>query len=62
MAKGIIQRLLGIGITPSELKRTTQSAQFDGVSVVKQANVYFDGKVWSHTVLFADLQQVRLSA
>ena len=31
-----------------------QSAQFDGVSVVKQANVYFDGKCVSHTVLFAD--------
>lgn len=32
----------------------TQSSQFDGVSVVKQANVYFDGKCVSHTVLFAD--------
>ncbi|SFF25812.1 hypothetical protein SAMN04488120_101226 [Fontimonas thermophila] len=28
--------------------------QFDGVSVVKKANVYFDGKCVSHTVLFAD--------
>lgn len=28
--------------------------QFDGVSVVKKANVYFDGKVTSRTVLFAD--------
>ena len=28
--------------------------QFDHVSVVKQANVYFDGKCVSHTVLFAD--------
>lgn len=28
--------------------------QFDQVSVVKQANVYFDGKCISHTVLFAD--------
>ena len=28
--------------------------QFDQVSVVKQANVYFDGKVTSRTVLFAD--------
>ena len=27
-------------------------AQFDKVSVVKKANVYFDGKVVSHTVLF----------
>ena len=30
------------------------SPQFDGVSVVKKANVYFDGKCVSHTVLFAD--------
>ncbi len=27
-------------------------SQFDNVSVVKQANVYFDGKVTSRTVLF----------
>jgi hypothetical protein len=27
---------------------------FDNVSVVKQANVYFDGKCVSHTVQFAD--------
>ncbi|MBB6633578.1 pyrimidine/purine nucleoside phosphorylase [Cohnella thailandensis] len=30
------------------------SQQFDQVSVVKQANIYFDGKVTSRTVLFAD--------
>lgn len=29
-------------------------AQFDQVSVVKKANVYFDGKCVSHTVLLAD--------
>lgn len=29
-------------------------SQFDNVSVVKQANVYFDGKCVSHTLLFAD--------
>jgi hypothetical protein len=29
-------------------------SQFDQVSVVKQANIYFDGKCVSHTVLFAD--------
>jgi hypothetical protein len=29
-------------------------SQFDKVSVVKQANVYFDGKCVSHTVLLAD--------
>lgn len=30
------------------------SAQFDQVSVVKAANVYFDGKCVSHTVILAD--------
>ncbi|MES2772124.1 MAG: pyrimidine/purine nucleoside phosphorylase [Pseudomonadota bacterium] len=30
------------------------SSQFDQVSVVKQANVYFDGLCVSHTILFAD--------
>lgn len=29
-------------------------SQFDQVSVVKKANVYFDGKCVSHTVLLAD--------
>ncbi len=29
-------------------------AQFDNVSVVCKANVYFDGKVVSHSVLFPD--------
>mgnify|MGYP001001515059 FL=1 len=29
-------------------------SQFDRVSVVKQANVYFDGRCVSHTVLLAD--------
>jgi purine/pyrimidine-nucleoside phosphorylase len=29
-------------------------AQFDKVSVVKKANVYFDGKCVSHTVMLAD--------
>jgi len=28
--------------------------QFDQVSIIKKANVYFDGKVTSRTVLFAD--------
>jgi uncharacterized protein YaiE (UPF0345 family) len=28
--------------------------QFEQVSVVKKANIYFDGKVTSRTVLFAD--------
>jgi uncharacterized protein YaiE (UPF0345 family) len=30
------------------------SAQFDGVTVLTKANVYFDGNVVSHTVLFPD--------
>ena len=29
-------------------------AQFDGVSAVCKANVYFDGKVVSHTILYPD--------
>ncbi|MGH8455942.1 MAG: pyrimidine/purine nucleoside phosphorylase [Stenotrophobium sp.] len=29
-------------------------SQFDNVSVVKKANVYFDGKCVSHTVLLKD--------
>ncbi|MBE9610753.1 pyrimidine/purine nucleoside phosphorylase [Chitinilyticum piscinae] len=29
-------------------------SQFDNVSVLKQANVYFDGKCVSHTILLAD--------
>ena len=32
----------------------SQFPQFDGVSVIKKANVYFDGKCVSHTVLLAD--------
>ena len=30
------------------------ATQFDHVSVVKKANVYFEGKCVSHTVLFVD--------
>ena len=29
-------------------------SQFDNVTVVREANVYFDGKVTSRSVLFAD--------
>jgi uncharacterized protein YaiE (UPF0345 family) len=29
-------------------------SEFKGVTVVKKANIYFDGKVTSRTVLFAD--------
>ncbi len=30
------------------------STQFDNVTVVKKANIFFDGKCVSHTVLLAD--------
>ncbi|HEY8024209.1 MAG TPA: pyrimidine/purine nucleoside phosphorylase [Burkholderiaceae bacterium] len=30
------------------------TTQFDQVSVVKKANIYFDGKCVSHTVVFPD--------
>jgi len=33
---------------------STAPERFDGVSVVTKANVYFDGKVVSHTLNFAD--------
>lgn len=33
---------------------STLPTQFAGVTVVTKANVYFDGNVVSHTVLFAD--------
>ncbi len=33
---------------------TTTATQFEGVTVHTKANVYFDGNVVSHTVLFAD--------
>ena len=33
---------------------STLPTQFANVTVVTKANVYFDGKVVSHTVLFAD--------
>ena len=35
-------------------------AQFDDVSVVKKANVYFDGKCISHTVILKDGTQKTL--
>ncbi len=28
--------------------------QFDNVSIINKANIYFDGKVISHTIVFAD--------
>lgn len=32
----------------------SEQARFDGVSVFKQANVYFDGKCVSHKLILAD--------
>jgi uncharacterized protein YaiE (UPF0345 family) len=41
---------------PHHLKRSREniSDNFESVTIVKKANVYFDGKVTSRTVLFAD--------
>jgi len=33
---------------------TVNMVQFDNVSIIKQANVYFDGRCVSHTIQFAD--------
>lgn len=35
-------------------------SQFDNVSVIREANVYFDGKVTSRTVMFNDGSQKTL--
>jgi uncharacterized protein YaiE (UPF0345 family) len=32
----------------------TTTAQFDNVSIIKRANIYFDGKCVSHTILLDD--------
>jgi purine/pyrimidine-nucleoside phosphorylase len=47
---------LGAMLQSTRLVVETMShpAQFDAVSIVTKANVYFDGKVVSHTVLFGD--------
>src|SRR4051812_47386470 len=42
------------GPTNASHPMSTPSAQFAGVTVVVKANVYFDGRVVSHTVLFPD--------
>jgi purine/pyrimidine-nucleoside phosphorylase len=38
----------------TSLTHDIMTTQFDNISVVKKANIYFDGKCVSHTVLFAD--------
>jgi uncharacterized protein YaiE (UPF0345 family) len=39
---------------PGGSSAMTATTQFDQVSIIKRANVYFDGKCISHTVLFED--------
>src|SRR4051794_26154075 len=36
------------------MEGSSMSEQFDNVSVTKKANIYFDGKCVSHTVVMAD--------
>ena len=38
----------------------SQSTQFDQVSVIKKANIFFDGKCIRHTVMLADGSQKTL--
>lgn len=37
-----------------DMREETRMDRFDQVSIIKQANVYYEGKVTSRTVLFAD--------
>lgn len=37
-----------------ELREYLMSNQFENVTIIKKANVYFDGKVTSRSILFAD--------
>lgn len=56
------------GYPPGAARHQTENAQpapalatqFNGVSVVAKANVYFDGGVVSHTILLADGQRKTL--
>jgi uncharacterized protein YaiE (UPF0345 family) len=41
-------------ITFLRFQDNRMTTQFDHVSVIKKANVYFDGKCVSHNVIFAD--------
>jgi hypothetical protein len=38
----------------SPIKKELEMSEFQGVTVVKKANVYFHGNVTSRTVIFAD--------
>lgn len=39
---------------PPNFERLIPMSQFDNVTVVREANIYFEGKVTSRSVLFAD--------
>jgi uncharacterized protein YaiE (UPF0345 family)/ADP-ribose pyrophosphatase YjhB (NUDIX family) len=41
-------------IITRDLEGESPMSEFNNVSIIKQANVYFDGKVTSRTVIFAD--------
>jgi purine/pyrimidine-nucleoside phosphorylase len=43
-----------VGLVSRMKERTEMAAEFTNVSVVKAANVFFDGQVTSRTVKFAD--------
>jgi uncharacterized protein YaiE (UPF0345 family) len=45
---------MGTATSGRRASMSTAPEKFDGVSVVTKANVYFDGKVVSHTVNFTD--------
>ena len=41
-------------INPYHYKKELYMSQFENVSVVREANIYFDGKVTSRAVIFED--------
>jgi uncharacterized protein YaiE (UPF0345 family) len=41
-------------VTPSQLEKEWIMSEFNNVTIVKKANVYFDGKVTSRTLIFPD--------
>jgi hypothetical protein len=45
---------LNLGCGPEDFARMSNPSEFSNVTALTKANVYFDGKVVSHTLLFAD--------
>ena len=43
------------------IKQYNRSDQFEQVVIIKKANIYFDGKITSRTVFFADDSRKALS-